>query len=53
MRFRWAVHVEPKGVKNSPYRILARKLEGKGPLGRPRHRLEGSIKLVIKINGEA
>jgi hypothetical protein len=36
------------GEKNSPYRILAGKFEGKKPLGRPRHRWEDVIKIVIK-----
>jgi hypothetical protein len=41
---------EGRGV----YRILVGKPEGKGPLGRPRHRWEGNIKLdfrEIGING--
>jgi hypothetical protein len=53
MRLRWAGHAEPMGEKNSPYRILAGKVEGKGPLGRPRHRLENNIKIVIKCNRRA
>jgi hypothetical protein len=33
------------------YRALARKPEGKGPLGRDRHRLEDNIKMDIQEVG--
>ena len=50
-RMRWAGHVarmwEGKGV----YRVLVGKLEGKRPLGRPRRRWEGNIKLVLQEYG--
>jgi hypothetical protein len=39
-RLRWAVHVARMGEKRNAYRILVGKLEGKRPLGRPRHRWE-------------
>jgi hypothetical protein len=29
-------------------RVLVRKLEGKRPLGRPKHRLKESIKMLFK-----
>jgi hypothetical protein len=37
-RMRWAGHVARIGAKRNAYRILVGKLEGKRPLGRPRHR---------------
>jgi hypothetical protein len=36
------------GERRSVYRVLVGKLEGKRPLGRPRHRLEGDIKMVLQ-----
>ena len=35
---RWAGHVERMGEDRGAYRVLVGKLEGKRPLGRPRHR---------------
>jgi hypothetical protein len=37
-RMRWAGHVARMGENRNAYRLLVGKLEGKGPLGRPRHR---------------
>jgi hypothetical protein len=39
------------GAKRNVYRILVGKPEGKGPLGRPRRRSEGSIKMVLREIG--
>ena len=37
-RMRWAGHVARMGEERGVYRVLVGKLEGKRPLGRPRHR---------------
>ena len=39
-RLRWAGHVARVGERRGLYRVLVGKPEGKGPLGRPRHRWE-------------
>jgi hypothetical protein len=44
-RMRYAGHVARMGEKRNAYRILVGKPEGKKPLGRPRRRLVGSIKM--------
>jgi len=31
------------------YRVLVGKCEGKGPLGRPKHRFEDDVKMDIKV----
>ena len=36
-RMRWAGHVARMGEESGVYRVLVGKLEGKRPLGRPRH----------------
>jgi hypothetical protein len=42
-RMRWAGHVARIVAKRNAYRLLAGKIEGKRPLGRPRHRwVDGS-----------
>jgi hypothetical protein len=43
-RMRWAGHVARMGGR-AVYRALVGKPEGKGPLGRPRHRWKGNIKM--------
>jgi hypothetical protein len=45
---RWAGHVAFLGEKRNAYRILARKLERKRPLERPRHRCENNIKMDFR-----
>jgi hypothetical protein len=53
-RMRWAGHVACMGEGRGVYRVLFGRPEGKGPLGRPRHRWEGNIKLNLReigING--
>ena len=37
-RVRWAGHVTRMGEERGAYRVFVGKLEGKRPLGRPRHR---------------
>jgi hypothetical protein len=44
-RMRWAGHVARMGEKRNAYRLLVRKPEGRRPLGRPRHRWLGNIKM--------
>jgi hypothetical protein len=39
------------GAKRNPYRILVGRPEGKRPLGRPRRRLVGNIKMDIRDIG--
>jgi hypothetical protein len=39
------------GGKESAYRVLVGRPEGKGPLGRPRHRWEDNIKMDIQEVG--
>ena len=50
-RTRWAGHVARKGARRGVYRVLMGKLEGKRPLGRPRHRWEDSIKMDLQEVG--
>jgi hypothetical protein len=45
-RMRWAGH-----VGRNAYRIFVGKLEGKRPLGRPRHRWVDNIKLDLREIG--
>jgi hypothetical protein len=47
-RIRWAVHVAQKGEGRGVYRVLLGKLEGRRPLGRPRHRWEYNIKMDLQ-----
>jgi hypothetical protein len=46
-----AGHIACRDAKRNAYRILARKPEGKKPLGRPRHRWEDNIKIVLRETG--
>jgi hypothetical protein len=46
-RMRWAGQGEGRNV----YRVLVGKPEGKRPLGRPRHRWEGGIKMDLREIG--
>jgi hypothetical protein len=41
----WVVHVVRVGKERGVYRVLMGKPEGKRPLGRPRRRWEGNIKM--------
>jgi hypothetical protein len=46
-RIRWEGHVARMWMKRNKYRILVGKPEGKGQLGKPRHRWEDNIKMYI------
>jgi hypothetical protein len=49
-RMRWAGHVAWMG-RGGVYRVLVGKPERKRPLGRPRHRWEGNIKMDLQEVG--
>jgi hypothetical protein len=42
---RWAGHVALVGEERKVYKVLVGKLEGKRPLGRPRHSWEDGIRM--------
>jgi hypothetical protein len=44
-RLRWVGHIEDMGDMKNAYKILVGKPEGKRPLGTPRRRWEGNIKM--------
>ena len=48
---RWAGHVAHMGGRRGMYRVLVGKPEGKRPLGRPRRRWEGNIKMDLQEVG--
>jgi hypothetical protein len=48
---RWASHVARMGEKNNTYRLLVGKPEGKRPLGRPRRRWVGNIRMDLERGG--
>jgi hypothetical protein len=50
-RMRWARHVARMGHKRNACRILVGKPERKRPLGRPRRKREGSIKVYLREIG--
>ena len=45
---RWAGHIACMGERRGLYRVLVGKKEGKRPLGRPRRRWEGNIKMDLQ-----
>ncbi|KAJ4445887.1 hypothetical protein ANN_12573 [Periplaneta americana] len=45
---RWAGHVARMGESRNAYRVLVGRPEGKRPLGRPRRRWEGNIKMDLR-----
>jgi hypothetical protein len=47
-RMRWTGHEAQMGEKRNAYRLLVGKPEGKRPLGRPRLRLVGNIKMDVR-----
>jgi hypothetical protein len=54
MRMRWVRHVARMGEGRGVYRVLVGRPQGKRPLGRPRRRWKGNIKMdhrEIGING--
>jgi hypothetical protein len=50
-RMRGTGHVARMGEKRNAYRILVGKPEGKRPLGRPRRRWVGNIKMDLREIG--
>ena len=50
-RLRWAGHVARMGEGRVVHKVLVGKPEGKRPLGRPRHRWEGNIKMDFEEVG--
>jgi hypothetical protein len=50
-RIRWVRHVASIGEKRGVYRVLVGKPEGKGPLGRDKHKWEDDIKMDIQEVG--
>ena len=50
-RLRWAKHVACMEQSRNAYRVLVGKLEGKRPLGRPRHRWKDNIKMDLREMG--
>ena len=50
-RMRWAGRVAHMGERTGVYRVLVGKPEGNRPLGRPRRRWEGNIKMDLQEVG--
>jgi hypothetical protein len=50
-RMRWAGHVARMGEGRNVYRVLVGRSEGKRPLGRPRRRWDGGIKMDLSEIG--
>jgi hypothetical protein len=50
-RMRWAGHMARMGEDRGVHRVLVGKREGKRPLGRPRRRWEGNIKMDLQEVG--
>ena len=50
-KLKWARHVARMEEKVGTYRVLVGKSEGKSPLGRPRRRQEGNIKICPREVG--
>jgi hypothetical protein len=48
---RWVGPVACMGEMRGAYRGLVGKPEGQGPIGRPRHKWEGNIKMDLKEVG--
>jgi len=48
---RWAGHVARMGEERGVYRVLARKAEGRRPLGRPRRRWVANIRMYLQEVG--
>jgi hypothetical protein len=47
-RLRWAGHVARIGTRKDAYRVSVEKPDGRRPLGRPRRRWEGNIKINLR-----
>ena len=50
-RMRWVGHVARMGEERGAYRVLVGKPEGKRPLGRPRRRWVGNIRMDLQEVG--
>ena len=50
-RIRWAGHVACMSEERGVYRVLVGKLEGKRPIGRPRHRWVDNIRMALQEVG--
>jgi hypothetical protein len=50
-RLKWAGHVARMGEERGVHRVLVGMVEGKRPLGRPRLRWEGNIKIDVEEVG--
>jgi hypothetical protein len=50
-RIRWTGHVARMGEERKVYKVLVGKPEGKRPLGRPRRRWEGGIRMDLREIG--
>jgi hypothetical protein len=50
-RMGWAGHVARMGEERGVYRVLVGKLDGKRPLGRPRHRWVDNIRMNLQEVG--
>jgi len=48
---RWPGHIARMGEGRGVYKVLVGKRGGKRPLGRPRHRWEDDIKMVLQEVG--
>jgi hypothetical protein len=48
---RWAGHVALMGEERKLYKVLIGNPEGKRPLGKPRHRWEGGIRMPLREIG--
>jgi hypothetical protein len=48
---RWMGHVARTDKRRGEYRLLVRKTEGKGPLGKPSRKWEDNIKMDIQEMG--
>ena len=48
---RWAGHIARIGARSGVYRVLVGKLEGRIPLGGPRHTRDGNIKIDVRELG--
>ena len=50
-RMRWVGHVARMGEERGVYRVLVGKPEGRRPLGRPRRRRMGNIRMALQDLG--
>jgi hypothetical protein len=50
-RMRWALHVLRMAARRGAYRILVGRYEGRRPLGKPRRKQQGNIKMLSSRSG--